>query len=152
MFRAAGTEWRGKDYDHRDLRGADQSRRGDSELLGLNWPAQQLLDVFGEDVALQIDARAGAVSAKRRMAERVWDDRRTQHAAFDRCHGQADAIDGDGALVHQVSVELVGDANAQPPVVIAEGIQAKELARAVHMALHDMAVHTAARGRRAFYG
>src|ERR1039457_3202199 len=104
-------------------------------------PAQQLLDVFGEDVALQIDARAGAVSAKRRMAERVWDDRRTQHAAFDRCHGQADAIDGDGALVHQVSVELVGDANAQPPVVIAEGIQAKELARAVHMALHDMAVH-----------
>ena len=26
-------------------------------------PAQQFLNVFGEDVALQIDARAGAVSA-----------------------------------------------------------------------------------------
>src|ERR1035438_1478966 len=83
-------------------------------------PAQQLLHVFGEDVALQIDARAGAVSAQRRMAERVWNDGRAEHAAFDRCHGEADAVDGDGALVHQVSVELVGDASAQPPVVRSE--------------------------------
>src|ERR1019366_5973755 len=82
--------------------------------------------------------------------ERGWNDGHTEHAANDVGDGEADSVDGDGAFVYQVGVESVRDANAQPPVVFAERIQGEEFAGAIDVDLHDVAVHPAAGGERAF--
>ena len=52
-------------------------------------------------------------------------------------------------FVYQVGIEFGGDANAQPPVVIAEGIEGEEFAGAIDVALDDVAVQAAAGGERA---
>ena len=110
---------------------------------------QELFYVFGQDVALQVYAGTGAVSAEGGVAEGVGNDGHTEHAAFERGDGEADAIDGDGSFVYQVRIELGGDANAQPPVVIAEGVERQEFAGAIDVALDDVAAEAAAGGKGA---
>ncbi len=57
-----------------------------------------------------------------------------------RCNCQTDSIDGDGALVHQVAVELRGYAHLQPPVAVAQRTSSASIdAGRVHVTLHDVA-------------
>jgi hypothetical protein len=79
-------------------------------------------------------------------------ERRTEHAALDGCDRETDAVDRNGALEDEVGVQFIGDADAQPPVVIAQRLESQELACAVYVALHDVAIEAAAPTTRAAPG
>ena len=71
----------------------------------------------------------GLLRAQRRVAIGVRNDGDGQDVAAQGGDGQADAVDGDRAFVHQVAVEFRGHAHLQPPVVVAQRIERRRARR-----------------------
>jgi hypothetical protein len=69
---------------------------------------QQLLDVLGDHVDLEVDRVARALAAERRQPERRRDEAHLEPVVAERADGQGDAVDGDRALLDDVAAEAAG--------------------------------------------
>ena len=112
-------------------------------------------DVFAEDVEFQVDDGAHTDVAEVGVLEGVGDDGHLEGVAGGVADGEADAIDGDGALVDG-EVALLGHLAV---FGIFEGevggavsiVHRNTTGRFIHMALNDMSVETAVHQHGAFY-
>src|SRR5207245_11052638 len=86
--------------------------------------------------------------AERRVLVGVGNDGYAKNSGFERRDGQADAVDGDGAFEDQITIELGGHANFEPPVLIAKVLERNQLARSVAVPLHDVVAQAPARRKR----
>src|SRR5690606_24049885 len=71
-------------------------------------PFEHALDVAGDKVDLQIDPAAGLQMLEVGHRHRVRDQVDPEVAPFDAVHGEADAIDGDRALLRDVAGDRRG--------------------------------------------
>src|SRR5690348_8256452 len=99
---------------------------------------EQFVDVFGEDVAFDVEPIAGLAGGEIGGAEGMRNDGHFHESRGDGSHGQADAVDGDGTFVNQKPVEIGGNANDQFPIAAAELTEGFENAGAIHVALYDV--------------
>src|SRR5581483_4674907 len=63
----------------------------------------EALDVLGQEVDLEVDRVAGALDPEGRDGSGVGDQGEFEGLVADAGHGQADAVDGDRALLHDVA-------------------------------------------------
>ena len=105
---------------------------------------QQPLDVLGDDVDLEVDPIAGLTGAEGGPRQRLGDqaDREPVGAGLD--DRQADAVDGDRALVDEVAAETVGQGDLDDLPVLA-GLPAYDGPGAVDVSLNDVAAETRCR-------
>jgi len=73
---------------------------------------QELVDVAGDDVALQVHGGARLFARQVRVFLRVLDQRDGEGLGVLRDHGQGDAVDGDGAFDHGVPQDIRRGAKA----------------------------------------
>src|SRR2546423_2834870 len=66
----------------------------------------EALDVFRQDVGLEIDRGARLESAKRRLGKRVRNERDREADRVERRDRQRDSVDGDRALLHAVAQDV----------------------------------------------
>src|SRR6185436_12932121 len=102
-------------------------------------PGEQLLDVFRQHIAFQVEAVAGHSRSQRGVAIGVRNDGHGNDVAAYLGHGETDAVDGDRSLVDQVAIELGRDAHLHPPIFVAQLFNGQQLADTVDVALHDVA-------------
>src|SRR5918995_3809647 len=95
-------------------------------------PREQALDVLHGHVDLEVDPVAGAPVAQRRDRLGVRDDRHREPVVEHVDHGEAHAVDGDGALLDHVAEHVVRHADPQV------GRRHDDLADAVDVALDDV--------------
>src|SRR5438132_9637209 len=95
-------------------------------------PVQQPLDVFREDVGLEIDGVAGLEAAQRRHGERLGDQGDGEAGVVHRRDRQRNALYGDRPLLHDVAKELWVDVDPQR-------IEGAHRPHAVDVALDDVA-------------
>src|SRR5918994_399099 len=76
-------------------------------------PREQALDVLHGHVDLEVDPVAGAPVAQRRDRLGVRDDRHREPVVEHVDHGEAHAVDGDGALLDHVAEHVVRHADPQ---------------------------------------
>jgi len=70
---------------------------------------------------------------------RVRNNRGGENAILDCRDGQADAIDRDRSFINQIAIETFRNADAQPPVAVAQPLEREQLAGSIHVALDDVA-------------
>src|SRR5437763_7295941 len=75
---------------------------------------QQLLDVFGDQVDLQVDPVPRSLDPQRRHLGGVRDDRNGETVGQRLHHGQAAPVHGDRPLLHDISQQLGRRSYAQP--------------------------------------
>src|SRR5436190_4913156 len=109
---------------------------------------QHPLDLFQEHVGLEVHAVAGLPLPERRLPQGARDERHREARAATGEDGQADAVDGDRALLDQVGGEGARAAEAveEPVAVAGDPLQASD---AVDVALDDVAAHAVAHAERA---
>src|SRR5688572_17489839 len=76
-------------------------------------PGEKSFHVLGGDVHLEVHGVAGALVAQRRHLHRVRDHRDTEAVVVHHGDGEADAIDGDRALLHDVAEDAAIAAHPQ---------------------------------------
>src|SRR3954454_9157911 len=97
----------------------------------------ELLQILGEDVNLEVDLATGLRLSQRRPLERLRDQRHGEPVVADVGDRERDAVDGDRALLHHI---------AQQPRIGVEGhdpgepllVDVADDPDPVHVALHDM--------------
>src|SRR5436190_3553837 len=109
---------------------------------------QHPLDLFEQHVCLEVHAVAGLALPERALGEGVRDERHVEARAATGEDRQADAVDGDRALLDQVGGEGAGGAEAveEPVAVARDPLQAPD---AVDVVLDDVAAHAVAHAERA---
>src|SRR5438132_641989 len=110
--------------------------------------AQHPLDLLEEHVRLQVHAVARLPLTERALGEGVRDQGHGEARTATGEDRQADAVDGDRALLDQVGGEGAGGAEAveEPVAVARDPLQAPD---AVDVALDDVAAHAVAHAERA---
>ena len=78
------------------------------ELYANPQVTQQALDVFGDDVDLQIDGRPDRRRTQRCHRQRGRDQGYLEPVRAQVGHGQRDAVDGDGPLLDQIAGQRIG--------------------------------------------
>ena len=111
--------------------------------------AEQLLDVLGDDVGLEVDQVADAAAAERRTGEGLGDQADGEAGLAGLDDGEADAVDGDRALVDEVAREVGGQGDLDDVPVLA-GRSGDDLADTVDVALDDVAAEPLVDGDGAF--
>ena len=105
---------------------------------GRRLASEQLLDVLGEHVRLQVDAVARLELAEGRLPERVRDQRDGEPVVVEGRDRQARALDGDGALLDHVPHQLGRRVDPDPPAVSLR-LDGPDLADAVDVTLDVVA-------------
>src|SRR5262245_53423781 len=85
---------------------------------------QVALDVFAENVDFEVDGVAGGAVADIGVLIGVGDDGDVGDGVFPAGDGEANAVDGNGALRDDIPSECSGDVNAEEPALIAGGVRA----------------------------
>ncbi|OMI41550.1 phosphoenolpyruvate synthase/pyruvate phosphate dikinase [Streptomyces sparsogenes DSM 40356] len=98
---------------------------------------QQPLDVFGEHVHFEVDRVAGLLDAEGGQGEGRRDEADGEVVRARVDHGQADAVDRDGALLDDVAAEVGGERDRDDLPVLG-GLALDDGAGAVDVALHQM--------------
>src|SRR5688572_19925161 len=106
-------------------------------------PGEQSLDVLGRDVDLEVHTVARALVPEGGDLRRVRDDRDGEVVVARLDDGEADAVDGDRALLHHVAEELAIRAHAQV------GGSVDDLADRVDVPLDEVAAQAIAQADRA---
>ena len=113
--------------------------------------AMLALGVFAEDVYLDVDEAAWFQRVEAGGGVGVGDDGDLYFVADDGGDGEADALDGDGALWNDVTGEGLGQKDSETPVGVrciwGDGVEGEEGCGSVDMALDDVASERRA-GRR----
>jgi hypothetical protein len=101
---------------------------------------EQPLDVLGQDVDLEVDPVSGLLDAEGGQLQRGGDEADGEVGVAGLDDGEADAVDGDGALLHDVLGELLREPDPHRPALgpLFDG------AGAVDMALDEVPVEPAA--------
>ncbi|MDV6290353.1 hypothetical protein R2F25_30575 [Streptomyces sp. UP1A-1] len=120
-----------------------------SQFTGCPLGAEQPLDVLGDDVHLEVDRVAGLLDAERGQGEGGGDEADGEEVGAGVDDGEADAVDGDGALLHDVAGEVGGQRDLDDLPVLG-GLALQDLAGAVDVALHDVPAEAGADGGGAF--
>src|SRR4051794_30609773 len=97
----------------------------------------ELLQIFGEDVHLEIDGSPLPCATQRRALQRLRDQRDREPVVADLRHGERDAVDGDRPLLDDIAQQRrlgVDDHDAGEPVLA----HLAHNAEAVDVALHDV--------------
>src|SRR4051812_16088913 len=106
-------------------------------------PGEQALDVLGGDVDLEVHRVARALVPERGDLLRVRDDGDGEAVVGGLDDGEADAVDGDGPLLHDVPEEVAVAPDAQVWCTGDDG------ADAVDVALHQVAPEPITEAHRA---
>src|SRR5208337_238434 len=107
------------------------------------------LHVLPQNIALEIDGIAEFEVAHISVLIGEGDDGDFGDAIVPARHGEADAVDGDGALGNDVARERFWHFHAVPPV-LAFGFQASDAANRVHVAQNKVAAKLLASGHGLF--
>ena len=124
-------------------------------VLGGPFHREQPLDVPGEDVGLEVDARRRPSCAPRVVAARVSGMSETSNhccgsaGVADRAHRERDAVDRDRALAGDERAQLGGEARGARTRQAAPSSIESIVGGAVDVALHDVAAEAVADGRGA---
>src|SRR5579875_2799898 len=124
------------------------ARSTSSNIPGL--PAHQPLHVLGDHVGLQVNRIAWPGGAEGGPPQRLRDQADLEPALrlAQRGHGQADPVDGDRPLFHDITGD--GARHADPdPVPVPGGAPRQHGAGAVHVALHEVAAEPVGEADRA---
>ena len=105
--------------------------------------------IFPQDIALEIYGVAGLSLAQIGVRVGVGNDGDLREAIFPARHGQADAVDGNGALRNDVAREIFRNFDGQAPA-IALAPQLRDPSGGVHMALYEVAAKVFFGGERSF--
>ena len=101
------------------------------------------LYVFSENIAFEIHLVASLAAADVGVLVGVgnYGDFGGAVALVPSRDGQADAVDGDGTLGHDVSREVFGDLHAKPPVVASRtlAIEVRHAAGAIYVSENEVA-------------
>src|SRR6185503_9648300 len=100
---------------------------------------EEAFDVLGDHVGLQVDAVAGVAHAERGDREGVWDQRDAELGVVDGGDREAHAVDGDGALLDQVTREVGGCPHGDAGGAVGLRFDLHDLADAVDVAEHQVA-------------
>src|SRR3954468_18083147 len=116
-------------------------------LNGASGTVHQLFYVLGEHVHLQVHHAARGRLSERRALERLGDQRDRKTAVVHAGHCKRHPVDGNRALLHDISKELRGSSHAHDA---REALlrNALDAAGAVHVALHHVAAEAVARAQR----
>ena len=103
---------------------------------------QQLFHIFSDDIRLQVHQVPLPALSQDGLGGRVGDDGDGKAPFRHRRHSEADAVDGDGALLHHIAQNLGRGLHRVPHggVVPAD---AGDLSHPVHMASHDVPAEAA---------
>src|SRR5207248_1139717 len=109
---------------------------------------EQLLDVLADQIDLEVHVRELALAGERGRDLRVRDDRDLEAAPVDAVDGEADAVDGDRALLDDVAQHVGSGADRE-----VEGLAARahfiDAADAVDVAGDQVAAQAIAEAHRA---
>ena len=103
--------------------------------------------MLGDHVHLEVDPVAGLPAAERGAGEGLGDQAHREAVVPGLHDGEADAVDRDRPLVHQVAGQVGGQAHLDDLPVLA-GSTADDGADSVHVALDDVAAEPGLRGHR----
>src|SRR6185437_7366269 len=110
--------------------------------------SDELFHVLGDHVDLEVYLGAGLLDAERGALERLGDEADLEPVVADGGDREADAVDGDGALVHDVPGQARGQADPDDlPVLL--GVTADHGAGAVGVPLDEMAAEPVLEADRA---
>ena len=134
-------------HSSRDIRTPGGGSGGGGEAVD-EAAREQLLDVLGDHVGLEVDQVAGATGAQRGAGQGLGDEADGEAVVLRLDDGEADTVDGDRALVDEVAGEVGGQGDLDEVPVLA-GRAGDDLADAVDVALHDVAAEALVDGDRA---
>src|SRR3954447_9696163 len=109
-------------------------------------PRKHLLHILGDHVDLQVHGAAHVGAAQVRAFQRLGDQRHVEGRVVDPGDGQADAVDGDRALLNHVAQQLGRrlDGHHAGEAVLRD---ARDDADAVDVTLHDVAAQARVRAQ-----
>src|ERR1700730_8054197 len=109
---------------------------------------QEPLDVLGEDVTFEIHGFAGGAGPERCHGQRVRDDRDAEAVVVRRGNGEADAVHGDRALVHDVAHNFGRRVETHERRAVGLLLAGAHGAGAVDVTLHEVAAEPVGQPQR----